>query len=133
MVISEQIIEVLDHLCAKLGIVVNWTGDNVLPYIQTLASKFITYKIVTNSFWIIFGVIFLILGFACYKNAKKFWNQRKNWDTESGFLFCVNVVGTIFCFIVGVAICLSNIYDLCVCIAFPELQIFEAIKPYLNK
>lgn len=41
MQVSNQIIEVLDYLCSKIGITIDWTESNVLPYVQTLLEKYI--------------------------------------------------------------------------------------------
>ena len=41
MKVSEQIIQVLDALCAKLGMAIDWTADNVIPYIEKLCGKYI--------------------------------------------------------------------------------------------
>lgn len=37
--LSDQIISVLDALCEKFGIAIDWTSQNVIPYIQLLAKK----------------------------------------------------------------------------------------------
>ena len=34
---SEQIIEVLNALCEKFGIAIDWTAENVMPYLTDLA------------------------------------------------------------------------------------------------
>ena len=39
MQVSDQIIQVLDALCEKFGIVINWSGENVIPYLQELIKK----------------------------------------------------------------------------------------------
>lgn len=41
MQMSEQIIQVLDYLGKKLGLTIDWTSENVLPYVQTLCDKYI--------------------------------------------------------------------------------------------
>lgn len=33
MEVSKQIIEVLDNLCEKFGVVIDWNAKNVLPYV----------------------------------------------------------------------------------------------------
>ena len=33
---SSQFIEIFDHLCQKFGIVIDWTAQNVVPYITAL-------------------------------------------------------------------------------------------------
>ena len=33
MKVSNQIIEVLEYLCQKFGIVIDWTSESILPYL----------------------------------------------------------------------------------------------------
>ena len=49
MKVSEQIIEVLDYLCQKIGVVVDWTAENVMPALTTLTEKYISYELVMSS------------------------------------------------------------------------------------
>ena len=48
MSFSSQFIEVLDALCAKFGIVIDWTSQNVMPYLTDLATRLISYEIWTS-------------------------------------------------------------------------------------
>ena len=58
---SDQIIEVFDYLGEKLGISIDWTSENILPYIQTLCGKYINWEIATSIVWLIVGIVFIIL------------------------------------------------------------------------
>lgn len=70
---SDEIIKVFDALGEKLGIVIDWSQENIYPYIQDLCQRAAQYKL-TNSItalivWtIIFafsicGIIFIIKKF----------------------------------------------------------------------
>lgn len=48
MEVSNQIIEVLDYLSAKMGIVVDWTAENVVPYLTDLIERMVSYQIVNK-------------------------------------------------------------------------------------
>ena len=37
---SQEIINVLDYLCNKFGIAIDWTSENVIPYIEELCERF---------------------------------------------------------------------------------------------
>ena len=65
--ISKQIIEILDYLGEKFGIAIDWSADNVIPYIQTLCEKYIKWEISTSITWLIIGVIIMILGFLLWR------------------------------------------------------------------
>lgn len=33
---SNEVIKVLDHICDKFGIAIDWSSSNVMPYLQDL-------------------------------------------------------------------------------------------------
>lgn len=45
---SQEIIKVLDNLCEKFGIAIDWTSQNVKPYLQELFCK--VYKLRDGNF-----------------------------------------------------------------------------------
>lgn len=49
----DEIIKVLDDLSERLGIDVDWTSQNVLPYLQELCDKYISYEIWTSIVYIL--------------------------------------------------------------------------------
>ena len=51
---SAQIIEILDYLGQKLGMTIDWTSANVMPYVQDLFARFISWEIATSTVWIIY-------------------------------------------------------------------------------
>lgn len=62
MEFSEQIIKILDNLSDKFGMTIDWSNKNVIPYLQTLTTKYINYEVDTSIFWIIICVIGIIVG-----------------------------------------------------------------------
>ncbi|MCC0764748.1 hypothetical protein IR151_17280 [Clostridioides sp. ES-S-0006-03] len=71
MEFSEQIIKILDNLSDKVGMTIDWSNTNVIPYLQALTNRYINYEVVTSIFWIIIGVIVIILGaLLIYLNRK---------------------------------------------------------------
>ena len=62
MTVSAQIIEVLDDLCRKFGLMIDWSQENILPYLQELAGKYISWEIAMSWAWLVAGVVILIAG-----------------------------------------------------------------------
>ncbi|ENY8698210.1 hypothetical protein [Clostridioides difficile] len=62
MEFSEQIIKILDNLSDKFGMTIDWSNKNVIPYLQTLTTKYINYEVNISIFWIIICVIGIIVG-----------------------------------------------------------------------
>ena len=57
---STQIIEVLNDICEKFGVAVDWTSKNVQPYLKELMMKCVNYKLATVIVWLVVGIILLI-------------------------------------------------------------------------
>ena len=60
MTFSEQFRDVLNALCEKVGIVIDWTQENIIPYLTDLLERYVKYNIITESLWIILGIVFAI-------------------------------------------------------------------------
>lgn len=118
---GDEIIKVLDELCRRFGIVIDWTSENVLPYLQQLCEKFIHWEINTSLAWICIagGVTLLMLIFAI---TVSFFDA---WSGEQWFIFlCV----------LGIAIIVSGIqvFDIIECKTFPEKAIYDYIQWHTN-
>ena len=58
---SEQTISILDYICNKFGVVIDWTSDNVWPMVEMLAGKYIRWEIASSILWIILFFISIII------------------------------------------------------------------------
>lgn len=125
MTVSSEIIEVLDYLGEKFGIAINWTSNNVLPYLQTLVDKFIKWEISTSIVWIVIAA-FVIVAMIVLINLKRV--REINEETD-GMLWIPIIVLTIVSFIV---ICIQ-IFDIVECNIFPEKALYDFIKVMLNQ
>lgn len=45
---SDEIIKVLDALAEKFGIAVDWTRQNIQPYIEDLCHRIVGYELTTS-------------------------------------------------------------------------------------
>lgn len=45
MKLSEEVIAILDNVCAKFGVAVDWTSENVVPYLTELAGKCVKWAL----------------------------------------------------------------------------------------
>lgn len=139
---SDQIIEVLDYLGEKLGISIDWTSENILPYIQTLCGKYINWEIATSIVWLIVGIVFIILSVICFKYfikyAKQYEQYKEDRDKYNKYYDSNDYAGSFliifFCLLV-IGICVSGcqIFDIIKCIYLPELQIYEYINTLISE
>ena len=67
--VSNQIIEVLNEICNKFGLAIDWTSKNVQPYLQELIAKCVAYKFATSIMWLIFGILVCTIGGVLAKMA----------------------------------------------------------------
>ena len=138
MEISEQVIKVLDAVCDKFGIAIDWTSNNVIPYIQQLGNKIITYDICNSIMWLVIGSIvpltiaILIKKFLNQKKleAKERMNDYYNTDgsLDEGGWCCFAMI--IILIIIAIILTASNIQDIIQDVVFPEKTIIEFITQY---
>ena len=125
MTVSSEIIEVLDYLGEKFGIAIDWTNNNVLPYLQTLVDKFIQWEISTSILWIAIAifVIAIIIGLMNLKGVRE-----ANEETYGMVWIPAGLL------ILGffVVICVQ-IFDIIECNIFPEKVLYDFIKTMLNQ
>ncbi len=129
MNVSEQIINVLDNLCQKFGLVIDWGAANVLPYLQELCGKFINYEIYTSIAWIaimlVIFAIFWIVYASTFKGAKEVdWDDAYciSWINIT-FLVLSIVLSLVFILVVGV-----QVFDIIEATYLPEKTIYDFIK-----
>lgn len=124
MTVSDQIIAVLNALCEKFGIVIDWTATNILPYIQNLGSRIVTYEMATSIAWLIGATIFyaliLFVVFYVFKHD------------ESGEGFFVGMVIAIFGTILYIPILGKQIGDIIKCCTIPETIIIHYVKELME-
>ena len=116
---SDELIKTFDYLLSQFGIAVDWTGENVIPYLQTLAEKLVRFEINTSIMWLVIGVVLLIAGVWMLVKDIKVWNTG------------VFILGVILIIVAGI-VCCCQVYDIIKCVSFPELYVFEYIKHALN-
>ena len=137
MTISEQIIQVINALCEKFGIAVNWTSDNVIPYLEILGKKLISYEIFSSIFWLVLMPSLSIASIIMYKKFYPVFIEGLKRDNE-GFNIGWHVA-TPFC-LIGFAglnlgtfmVVAKQALDIIKCLTFPEMYIFEYISALLQ-
>lgn len=128
MTVGQQIIEALDALCQKFGIAINWTSDNILPYVEDLAKNAVRYKLYTS---LLYSVIFAIGMAILIVFIRLIWCWLKKdepADDESigiaGTFFVIFLICSITCFV----LLLSQLVDIITCFTFPEKVVYDIIS-----
>ena len=121
MTVSDRIIQVLDALCEKFGVAIDWTSANVIPYLTTLMGKLIQWEIWSSVAYIVFAVIgfivCVVVGKYCAKNIDKL--------EVAG---AMGVALAVVCGIFAIGALVTQIMDIIKCCTFPEMFIFEYVQ-----
>lgn len=124
MEFSKEIINVLDYLCGKFGIAIDWTSDNVMPYLEDLCGRYINYEVYTSIAWCtIFVTIVVAIGLV--------WAISSIVENKSCSRSDIPEIAQVFFFIalgICVFVCSVQAFDIIECYTIPEKTILE----YLN-
>lgn len=117
MQISDEVIKILEYLCDKIGITIDWTSNNVIPYLEQLCEKFVKWEIGTSIGWIALAVISIIIALI--------FSKVVDLDGFEIFIFwCVLIIAIV---IIG-----WQAFDIIECYTFPEKTIYDYIQTYLQ-
>lgn len=133
MSVSDQIIAIIDALCEKLGIVIDWSADNIVPYLNILCEKFINYEIYTSLFWIAFwfvvcGISWTVFGISFSMSKKIKFNE----DEPSTIVFIVFAIVSATITLLALIFVPIEIYDIIVAKTFPEKIILDYIQRHIQ-
>lgn len=130
MTVSQQIIEVLDNLAEKFGVAIDWTGNNVIPAVQSLCAKYLSYEIGTSIIWMCVGVLLTITGIIFAFKTRKVLKENEDVGTfeyESD-VWIIWLIITVCALAAGIPMIVTQVFDIVRCMVFPEYQIFTFIR-----
>ena len=121
--VSSQIIDVINELCSKFGIAIDWSQKNVQPYLESLVTKAVNYELYTSVMWIVIGAILFGIGLFYLSKADKCKERYINKDSY-------RILGW-FLLIIAILFIICNTNDIIKCITFPDRVVFDMIYSYL--
>ena len=126
----EEIIKVLDELGKRFGIALDWSNQNIMPYLQELMRRFICYRNVAACIWIIISIAMTITGAVTIKFLNK-WRKSDNYDKSyssdddliaaMGYIFSIGII------MLGVGLIIGNLLGIAKNICMPEMVVYEYI------
>lgn len=129
---SEEIIKILDELCKRFGITIDWTSENLLPYAEELAKKFVNYELTMNIvysiIWILVITGLVIVSVKTYRTAKKdeFYANAPSFSFMVISFLVTETVGFVF-----LLFSTDYITNIVTCLTFPEKAIFEYVSTFM--
>lgn len=124
---SEEVIKVFDYIGEKLGVAIDYTQENIYPYLEDLWHRYITFEIVKHSIGCAVASIMLIIALFVVKKLYSYYKQALNGDVD-GFFFCLgwrekpemNDISIVLSIIAAVMSIFSIIFMVCSSISIIE-------------
>lgn len=131
---SSQFIEIFDHLCQKFGVVIDWSAQNVVPYITALCGRMTKYLIFKN---VILIFAFIGVFYLFWRFSKPCCSKENKWDPDFQYCKSMNISyilgwlgrGIGAAFTIGMSI--SALFTIVRCIYLPEFVIIDCLSAYL--
>ena len=124
---SEEIIKLLDELGKRFGIVIDWSNQNIIPYLQELLQRFICYRNITACVWIIISIAMTISGVVMFKFLNK-WTKSGNYcDYDDDTLAVLGYVFSVFMIALGIGLIIGNMLGIIKNVCMPEMVVYECI------
>ena len=117
---SSELEEVLDILGEKFGLFIDWSQQNIQPYVQDLMHRVVQYKLVTNIIGCSVMALILIVGIIFFVHSIKRIDSNDYYVV--GFIF--GIIMIIFAIIL-LPMTINNIIQCCY---LPEMVFIEEIK-----
>ena len=129
MKFSQEIINVLDYLGGKFGIAIDWTSENVMPYLEDLCARYISYEVFTSIAWMaIMFVTTLIIGITLSILHKK--AKALRWDDDYAAVIGAIIFWVLFVVMafISILVIYTQVFDIIECYTLPEKVVFEYLK-----
>ena len=126
---TESLIAIIDKISSQVGIVVDWTADNVVPYVMELCNRIVMYEGIKAALGIVICLIVIGISVVIWKKADKmFPADRYGRDPE---FFLLRIFSGI---VTGVSsiVMSTKVFFIVKCFVIPELIILEILQRLSN-
>ena len=127
MSISSEITNILNDLGNRLGIAIDWTSQNVTPYIQDLISRIAKLEMCNSIIVLLFGIICVIATILCIRFTVKHYE-----DDVDEFIGISIVTICIICGVLMLILIPIGIDGLTKSIYLPEFTAIEYIQKLIK-
>lgn len=128
---ADQIIQVLDDLSERIGVSIDWSSENVLPYVQELFTKLVNYRLTTSIIWLVVASILIVVSVVTIKKAMRAYHLWQDDEVSDDAPFGWWTLSIIILIIV-VLIILFQAPVVIRCLTFPELEVYKYISDLLS-
>lgn len=134
MSVSDQIIAVINDLGSKMGMAIDWTSANVIPYLQDLVMRISYMAIAKHSIGAALGIIALITSIVIWVKLSKFHvrqqekYRKQEYVDEDDLVYIFGIIGIIIGFMLGIILLSVNVASLVEAIYLPEVAAYNYIQ-----
>lgn len=142
---EEICIKIIDVLSEKMGIIVDYSKENLIPYVKDLGERYINYTIIIDLIGIFLiiafdavCIYFMALYYKSYKKKKEEYAEYSSSDRydylyeskyeDSCAMFVMAVIFFIAGLILSLYIIMGNINELTAALIIPEKLILELLQ-----
>ena len=143
---SQEIIKVLEYLGEKLGIAIDWTTENVLPYAEQLFKRYVALKLVNTSIGTLIGVALVTTAIILTANITKgyikayttkttsvWWRYSEYWkEVKMNEITIFGIMVASLCALFSIPILVCNLSPLIEWIIIPEIPFAKEIASLLG-
>lgn len=126
MSVSSQIIEVLDDLSRRFGVAVDWSSENIMPYLKDLCGRYINYEIYTSIAWCAIFVIAVLGALIVCTISKVVYTKTQSSFARDAMEISMLIALVGLC--VGIIVWCCQTFDIIECVTIPEKVILEYIN-----
>jgi hypothetical protein len=134
MSVSDQIIAVINDLGSKMGMAIDWTSANVIPYLQDLVMRISYMAVAKHSIGAALGIIALITSIVIWVKLSKFHlrqqekYRKQEYVCEDDLVYIFGILGIVIGFMLGIILLSVNVASLVEAIYLPEIAAYNYIQ-----
>ena len=124
---NNELVELLKELANQMGIAVDWTSENIRPYIIDTMGRLAKYEIFTSVIWILLFAIIAFIAVQFWKIAYKKYKDVDDYEFDEESFFWISVL--LLLVIIGVVLgIVSQLCDIGEAIYMPEVLLIEKLR-----
>lgn len=115
---SAEAINIIDYLCSKFGVAIDWANVNIIPKLQEIAEHIISWRYYSSMVGVISGALVIIMGIVLLSIGTH--KHNIHYDEGIGSMVIGSTMG-----IVGIPILITHILNMIKCNVFPEMALID--------
>lgn len=124
---NNELVELLKELANQMGIAVDWTSENIRPYIIDIMGRLAKYEIFTSIIWILLFAIVLFIVVKLWDIAYKKYKDEDDYEFDEESFFWISILLALV--IIGVVLgIVGQLSDIGKAIYMPEVLLIEKLR-----